>query len=134
MLEMAKPVSLLRHDAELQTAYGECLRIMRKNGETNAPTFAVWDYIWRCLPDVMKTEEMIIAKRKTTSLDLKYLIIDILKNKLTPEIRSQLINDLRNEPKINRYIHRPLSERGYRALGKARQMGIDVSPDTIPPR
>jgi len=46
MLEMARPASILRHSESLNKAYASALQIMRRYGETNAPTFAIWDYIY----------------------------------------------------------------------------------------
>lgn len=116
MLEMARPVSILRHDYELQVAYGECLKIMRKYGETNAPTYTVWDYIWRCLPNSVKTEEVVAERNKNNNAtNLKHFIIDLIKKKLPLDIRGQLIKDLKNDSKIRNYVQRPVSDRGSRA-------------------
>jgi hypothetical protein len=80
-------------------------------------------YIWKCLPDHIKTEDLVKQKVKHSSQTLKFFIIDILK-KLPPEVEEQLVIDLTNESKIRSYVNRPLSERGHRAKGVARQSGL----------
>ena len=105
MLEMARPVTILQHNQTLQGAYAKALKVMRASGQKNAPTFAIWDYIWRCLSDSIKTPELIDQKRRTSSPTLKFFIIDILK-KLSPEIEGQLINDLSDDNKVKNYVLR----------------------------
>lgn len=133
MLEMARPVTILQHNQTLQGAYAKALKVMRATGQKNAPTFAIWDYIWRCLPDSIKTQDLVDQKRKTSSPTLKFFIIDILK-KLPPEIERQLINDLGDDARVKQYVLRPLNDRGSRAIGKARAVGTDYSPKSIPLR
>ena len=123
MCEMARPASILAHSKNLNNAYATCLKIMRMYGETNAPTFAVWDYIWKCLPDGIQ-DIYYQEKKKQSSPTLKFFIIDILKNKLSPLDETQLIEDLTDESKIRSYINRPLEHRGNLAKGKARQSGL----------
>jgi len=123
MIEMARPATFLSFDQQLNNAYAQCLKIMRMYGETNAPTFAIWDYIWRCLPSEVKDvygEE----RKKHSSPTLKHFMGDLLKNKLNPQIRVQLVEDLTNESKIRSYVNRPLNGRGNRAKGAANQSGL----------
>jgi hypothetical protein len=123
MLEMARPATFLAFDQNLNNAYSECLQIMRQYGETNAPTFAIWDYIWRCLPSEVRDvygEE----RKKHSAPTLKHFMADILKNKLNPQIRIQLVKDLTDESKIRSYVNRPLNDRGNRAKGNAIQSGL----------
>ena len=123
MLEMARTATILRHDNELNNAYGICLKIMRKYGETNAPTFAIWDYIWRCLPEELRSIHQ-QEKTKHSAPTLKFFIINIMKNELNPHSRVQLIQDLTDESKIRSYVNRPLNDRGSRAKGVANQTGL----------
>ena len=123
MLEMARQATILSHDNELNNSYGICLKLMRKYGETNAPTFAIWDYIWRCLPEELRSIHQ-EEKTKHSSPTLKFFIVGILKNELDPRSRVQLIQDLTNESKIRYYVNRPLNDRGNRAKGKAIQTGL----------
>jgi len=123
MTEMARTANFLAFDQELNSAYAQCLKIMRMYGETNAPTFTVWDYIWRCLPSEVKDvygEE----RKKHSSPTLKHFVADLLKNKLNPQIRVQLVKDLTDESKIRSYVNRPLSDRGHRAKSAANRSGL----------
>jgi len=45
LLKEARPARLFQHEPTMNDAYQHALTVMRQHGETNAPTFAIWDYI-----------------------------------------------------------------------------------------
>jgi hypothetical protein len=127
MSEMARPVTGFRHDQTMNSAYAILLGYMRKYGETNAATFAAWEYIWLNLPEEVKTEQESAEKKRLRTDNIKGFIRDFLIRHQNSIDKNELIDAMTNEDMVRTYVTRTLAQRGNRALGKARETGLPPS-------
>ena len=111
-----RPVVAFKYDVSLNDAYAFALSVMRENGETNAATYAIWDYIWKSLPDNIKSEELVKIKKTLGTGGIKDFIHSVLRMFRSLIDIKKIISDLSNREKIEQYLNRPTEELGSRNL------------------
>lgn len=123
MSEMARPVTGFKHDQSMNKAYATLLAYMREFGETNAATFYAWEYIWKNIPEELKSEQEIQLKNSMRTDGIKKFIKEFLIRHENSIDKNELIDAMTDRDMIEDYIFRSMDQRGNRAHGKAREIG-----------
>jgi len=118
--EAGRPATAFKYNITMNDAYAFALSVMRQNGETNAATYAIWDYIWRLLPNEIKSPELIKVKKTLGTDGIKNFIHTVLKVFETYIDTKKIISGLSNRKKIEQYLNRPIKKLGNRNLKKVR--------------
>lgn len=119
LLLEVRPFTAFQEAPTLADAAKQALAIFRRNGVTNAATFGLWDYIWRNLPENLKTPQAIAFKKQFTTVKIREFITGFVKKHSKYIDKNALIDALTDEEKILQYINRP--DIGSRAKGMANE-------------
>jgi hypothetical protein len=118
-------------DPKLTEAYWESYEIFKDLGFETASTFAIWDFIYRLLPDHIKTEEVQMMKRKHYGSTLRKFIVNFINASQMKIDKRQLIDDMKNVEMVREYLHK--QDHGNRRRGKldllSRESGREIVKD-----
>lgn len=115
------------NNMSLKDAYNESYEIFKDLGFTTASTFAIWDYIYRNLPDSIKTPEVQQQKKKSYGAYLRPFVVKMINDNL----KSIDVNDLKmkmvDRGLIKQYLNR--NDYGHRRQGLLKKLSNDSKRD-----
>lgn len=125
LISEGRPVTAFSYNPSMNDAYTFAIKIMRENGEKNAATYAMWDYIWRSLSEEIKTPKIVAYKKKIGTSGIKEFIHFILKSyePAIPHLKDDVISALIDEKRILKYLNRGVGDRGSRSLKRKQMLG-----------
>lgn len=115
----------------LKQAYNECYEIFIDLGFTTASTFAIWDFIYRLLPDDIKTPEVQQAKKKHYGAYLRPFVVSLINDNMVKINLEDLKSKMLDRELVKQYLER--NEYGNRRTGKlnalSKEAGRRISRD-----
>ena len=115
ILEMARPSTSFK-DYAMNKAYVESLKKFRELNVFNANTFVIWDFIFRQLPENIKTPEIIQNRKKASGSLQRDFVLNLINNNLNSINFEDLAFRINDTSNISSYINR--SDVGSRQQGK----------------
>jgi hypothetical protein len=119
------------NDVKLKDAYWESYEIFKDLGFSTASTFAIWDFIYRLLPDHIKTDEVQMLKRKHGGTAMRRFVVYLINASRENIDKRQLIDDMKNVENVREYLHK--QDHGNRRRGKldrlSRETGREIVKD-----
>jgi len=116
-------------DMSLKQAYNECYAIFKDLGFTTASTFAIWDYIYRNLPDKIKTPEVQQSKKKHYGTNLRPFIVNLINSNMTKINLKDLKSKMLDRDLIKQYLDR--NEYGNRRTGLLKKLSGESERDIV---
>lgn len=107
----------------LKQAYNECYEIFIDLGFTTASTFAIWDFIYRLLPDDIKTPEVQQAKKKHYGAYLRPFVVSLINGNMVKINLEDLKSKMLDRKLIKQYLER--NEYGNRRTGKLKKLSAE---------
>jgi hypothetical protein len=107
-------------DTSLKQAYNECYEIFKDLGFTTASTFAIWDYIYRNLPDKIKTQEVQQTKKKHYGTNLRPFVVNLINSNMAKINLKDLKSKMVDRELIKQYLDR--NEYGNRRAGLLKKL------------
>ena len=107
----------------LKQAYNECYEIFIDLGFTTASTFAIWDFIYRLLPDDIKTPEVQQAKKKHYGAYLRPFVVSLINGNMVKINLEDLKFKMLDRKLIKQYLER--NEYGNRRTGKLKKLSAE---------
>lgn len=107
----------------LKQAYNECYEIFIDLGFTTASTFAIWDFIYRLLPDDIKTPEVQQAKKKHYGAYLRPFVVSLINGNMVKINLEDLKFKMLDRGLIKQYLER--NEYGNRRTGKLKKLSAE---------
>jgi hypothetical protein len=114
-------------DMSLKQAYNECYAIFKDLGFTTASTFAIWDYIYRNLPDLIKTPEVQQSKKKHYGKFLREFVVNLINANTTKINLKELKSKMLNRDLIKQYLDR--NDYGHRRQGLLKKLSAESERD-----
>jgi hypothetical protein len=116
-------------DMSLKQAYNECYAIFKDLGFTTASTFAIWDYIYRNLPDKIKTPEVQQSKKKHYGKFLREFVVNLVNTNMTKINLKELKSKMLNRDLIKQYLDR--NDYGHRRQGLLKKLSGESERDIV---
>jgi len=115
----------------LKQAYYESYEIFKDLGFTTASTFAIWDFIYRLLPDSIKTPEVKLLKQKSGGTNLRPVVVNLINNNMVKIDLNDLKSKMVDRELIQQYLKRnDYGNRGMGLLkGLTKQSKRDITQD-----
>jgi hypothetical protein len=107
----------------LKQVYNECYEIFKDLGFTTASTFAIWDYIYRNLPDKIKTPEVQNAKKKHYGKFLREFVVNLINANMVKINLKNLKSKMLDRDLIKQYLDR--NEYGNRRQGLLKKLSAE---------
>jgi len=107
----------------LKQAYNECYEIFIDLGFTTASTFAIWDFIYRLLPDNIKTPEIQQAKKKHYGAYLRPFVVSLINDNMVKINLEDLKSKMLDRELVKQYSDR--NEYGNRRTGKLKKLSAE---------
>lgn len=102
-------------DMSLRDAYKESYNIFLDLGFTTASTFAMWDFIYRLLPDSIKSPEVVTMKKKSYGTNLRPFVVKLINDNIDNIDIDELKLKMLDRELVNNYLKR--QDYGYRRKG-----------------
>lgn len=93
-------------DMSLKQAYNECYEIFKDLGFTTASTFAIWDFIYRLLPDTIKTPEVQQVKKKHFGTKLRPFVVNLINGNMIKINQKDLKAKMLDRELVKQYLER----------------------------
>lgn len=116
-VEMARPAKSF-DDPVMNKAYADSLKKFKQLGIHNANTYTIWDFIFRLLPENIRTPEIEMKKKKAHGTFLRGFVTDFLLKNQEIINMNKLADDMNNINFIKSYIYRPIRQGDSRRIGK----------------
>lgn len=103
LLEYRTSTHLFTDDG-LMRAYKDSYKIFINLGFTTASTFAIWDFIYRLLPDTIKTPEVQQSKMKHFGTKLRSFVVNLVNNNIRNIDLNDLTSKMLNRELVKQYL------------------------------
>lgn len=107
----------------LKEAYLESYEIFKDLGFTTASTFAIWDYIYRNLPNSIKTPEIQEQKKKHYGAYLRPFVVKLINSNIKHIDVDKLKSVMLDRDMIKSYLDR--NDYGHRRQGLLKKLSND---------
>lgn len=118
-------------ELSLTDAYRQSYNIFKDLGFTTASTYAIWDFIYRLLPDQIKTPEVSTMKMKASGTNQRPFVVNLINSNSEKIDLSKLKQNMINRDNVSRYLNK--EDMGNRRTGKlkdlSRKAGYEVKQD-----
>ena len=111
-------------DSNLIQAYKDSYKIFIDLGFTTASTFAIWDFIYRLLPDTIKTPEVQQSKMKHFGTKLRPFVVALVNNNIRKIDLDDLTSKMLNKELVKQYLEK--SDQGNRRRGKLNKLSKEA--------
>ena len=116
----------------LQDAYQQSYKIFIEKGFTTASTFAIWDFIYRLLPEKFKPAAVQQMKKKYFGAKLRPFVVSLVNSNIKWEEQAkELATKMTNEENVMQYLNK--TDHGSRRKGKlsalSKQAGREITKD-----
>lgn len=119
------------NDMSLQDAYKICYETFKDLGFMTAASFAVFDFVYRLLPDSIKTPDIQQQKRKSFGAYVRPFVINLINDNQDNIDIGKLKQNMVNRELIKQYLDKP--DHGHRRKGKLKalsaQAGREITRD-----
>ena len=115
LLEYRTSTHVFMDDGLIQ-AYKQSYKIFIDLGFTTASTFAIWDFIYRLLPDEIKTPEIQNAKMKHYGTKLRPFVVNLVNSNIRNIDLNELKSKMVNHDLVKQYLEK--QDHGNRRRGK----------------
>jgi|APGre2960657373_1045057.scaffolds.fasta_scaffold09975_2 hypothetical protein len=116
-------------DMSLKQVYNECYEIFKDLGFATASTFAIWDYIYRNLPNKIKTSEVQQSKKKHYGKFLREFVVNLINANMTKINLKELKSKMLNRDLIKQYLDR--NDYGHRRQGLLKKLSGESERDIV---
>lgn len=122
-VEMARPAKSF-DDPMMNEAYTNSLKKFKQMNIHNANTYVIWDFIFRLLPDNLKTPDIIAARKKASGTYQRNFVLDFINKHKNWIDFNQLSSDMNNVDYIRKYINK--EDIGNRKQGKINSQNASI--------